>query len=304
MIDALLDLEGAYSRKTDPLSRDQRRKNVLKRGTSLGRFIGALYEAVATYNLDASRPQLLSHEDFKEGEECSPKELFISQQEQRRADARKKWSERELLTRFVDWEPRTVRDGRVLFDTVFYSSTRLVAWAEEQVRYGNPLDVHVKRFSSDPLYLIWKLPGSEEAEELTVIREDLNRIQNVTWQEFSLMTHAEEMLGLKETKKPKAGGRVTVKAHKEIRDAVRHRTATGEIHDIAGATQSEARQGVILANNRKWDEQTSAALGREKRPVMPPPPRPPAPRTPAQLEYDAWMKEKKAARDARRRESE
>jgi hypothetical protein len=93
-----------------------------------------------------------------------------------------------------------------------------------------------------------------------------------------------------------------VKTHKDIRDSVRHRTATGEIHDVAGATQAEARQAVILANNRKWDEQTSAALGREKRPITPAPAQPPAP--PAELEYDAWMKERKAARDERRRESE
>jgi hypothetical protein len=61
-----------------------------------------LYEAVAAYNLDASRPQLLSHKDFKEDEGCSPKELFTTQQEGRRGDARKKWSERVLLTRFID----------------------------------------------------------------------------------------------------------------------------------------------------------------------------------------------------------
>jgi hypothetical protein len=84
-----------------------------------------------------------------------------------------------------------------------------------------------------------------------------------------------------------------VKAHKEIRDSVRHRTATSEIHGIAGATQAEAGQAVILANNRKWDEQTSAALGRERRPITPPPPQPPAPKTPAELEYDAWMRKRK-----------
>lgn len=303
MINALLDLEAAYSRKTDPLSKNERRKDLLKRGTSLGLFIRSVYEAVAAYNLDASRPQLRSHRDFMGGMGSSPKELFLSQQALRRGDARKKWSERELLTRFIDWEKRTASNGRVLFGNVYYGSPQLAAWAEEQTRRGGSLDVKVKRFTSDPLYLIWKLPDSEEVEELTVIREDLNKIQNVTWQELSLAANAEKMLGLRSRKKPKNSGRITVEQHKDVRDSVRHRTETGEIHDLAGSTKAEARKTAILANNRKWDEQTAAALGREKRPITPPAAPPSASRQPAEAEYDAWLNAKKATRDEHRHES-
>lgn len=301
MINALLDLPGAYTRANSPLSKDQRRNSLLKNGTSLGLFIRSVYETVAAYNLDASRPQLLSHQNFMAGKGSSPKELFEFQQGQRRGDARKKWSERELLTRFIDWEPRTVVNGRVLFETVRYSSPRLEAWAEGQIRNGDPLDVDVKRFTSDPLYLVWKPRSSDEVAGLKIIRDDLDKVQNTTWQELKLVGYATQALAKPGEKKPKQSGRLKVEQHNGVRDAVRHRTATGEIHDIAGATMTDARQIAILENNRKWDEREAAALGLEKRPVTPAPAPPTAPETPAEAEYDAWLKAKKAARDERRR---
>lgn len=136
MQNALLDLEAAHTRKRDPLSREQRQKRLLTRGTSLGRFIYSVYEAVAVHNLTAYRPQLRSDEDFIDGETSTPKRLFESQQLERRGDARKQWSERELLARFIAWEPYTIRNGKVHFKGIRYSSDNLRAFAEEQTKYG------------------------------------------------------------------------------------------------------------------------------------------------------------------------
>ncbi|ABB12838.1 hypothetical protein Bcep18194_B2727 [Burkholderia lata] len=85
---------------------------------------------------------------------------------------------------------------------------------------------------------------------------------------------------------------------------MQHRTANGEIHELAGTTAANARATAILTNNRKWDERTTAALGLKKRPVTPPPAPPSASRTPAEAKYDAWLKAKKAARDEGRRDSD
>jgi hypothetical protein len=305
MQNALLDLDAAFSRKTDPLSREIRRKQLLARGTSLGRFIYSLYEGVAVHNLTAYRPQLRIHDDFRNGMESSPKELFLSQQRERRGDARKTWSERELLTRFIDWAPRTVVDGRVLYERVRYTSPHLKFWAEKQKTYGQPLDVKVKRFTSDPLYLLCKFPDSEEVEKLEVIREDLDRIQNFTWQELSLTRVADAMLKMESDKRQrKLGGRITVEQHDGVSDSVRHRTANGDIHDLAGTTAAEARTLAILENNRKWDERTAAALGLQKRPIEPAPAVPSAPATHADAEYDAWLQARRAARGDRRRKQE
>lgn len=305
MQNALLDLDGAYSRKTDPLSREIRRKKLLARGTSMGLFIYSVYEGAAVHNLTAYRPQLRSHNDFINGMESFPQKLFLSQQEERRGDARKTWSERELLIRFIDWETRTVSKGRVLFDGVYYTSPHLKLWAEKQKTYGQPLDVKVKRFTSDPLYLLWKFPDSEQVETLEVIREDLDRIQNVTWQELSLTKMADAMLKTESDQRQREiGGRITVEQHNGVSDSMRHRTENGDIRDLAGATAADARALAILENNRKWDERTAAALGLEKRPVEPGPVVPSAPATNAEAEYDAWLQARKVARDERRREQE
>ncbi len=179
------------------------------------------------------------------------------------------------------------------------------AWAEERTKYGLSLAVKVKRFTSDPLYLLWKLPDSEEVEELTVIREDLDRIQNVTWQELSLTKMADAMLETEsDQRQRKVKGQLTVEQQKGTADAVRHRAANGNIQDLAGTSVVDARAPVILENNRKWDERTAAALGREKRPVAPTATVPSSSVVPEDPEYDAWLQARKAARDERRREAE
>ncbi|TDY24558.1 hypothetical protein B0G81_4996 [Paraburkholderia sp. BL6665CI2N2] len=305
MQNALLDLEAAYTRKNDPLNRELRRKKLLARGTSLGRFIYAVYEAAAMHNLTAYRPQLRSHEDFIDGAESSPKELFVSQQEQRRGDARKKWSEKELLARFIAWEPRTVVNGRVLFEGIRYKSPQLTAWAEEQTKYGRSLDVFVKRFTTDPLHLLWKRPDSEEVEQLLVIREDLDRLQNITWQEASLTKQADAMLKLEsDQNKRKADNKLTVGQHNGVADAVRHRATNGDIHDLAGTSATNAKATAIIQNNRRWDEMEAAAFGLEKRNIVPVPPVPSAGAKPMNAEYAAWLQARKTARNESKREAE
>ena len=163
----------------------------------------------------------------------------------------------------------------------------------------------MKRFTSDPLYLLWKFPDSEEVETLEIIREDLDRIQNVTWQELSLTKMADKMLKTESDERlRKIGGRITVEQHNGVSDSMRHRTENGDIQDLAGATAADARALAILENNRKWDERTAAALGLEKRPVEPGPVVPSGPATNAEAEYDAWLQARKVARDELKRQQE
>ncbi|QQC63190.1 hypothetical protein [Paraburkholderia ginsengisoli] len=304
MQNALLDLEAAHTRKNDPLSREERRKRLLTRGTSLGRFIYSAYEAVAAYNLTAHRPQLRSHKDFIEGEMSSPMKLFASQQLQRRGDARKQWSERELLARFIAWEPYTVRNGQVHFCGVRFSSDSLKAFAEEQTKHGRSLEVFVKRFTADPLYILWKREG-EVVESLRVIDEDLRRVQNHTWQELSLTKQADAMLKLEgEVTKRKASDKLTVDQHNGVADAVRHRDANGDIHDIAGTSTANAKATAIIQNNRRWEEREAAAFGLAQRPVAPVPPEPSIGTKPPNAEYAAWLQARKVARENRKPEPE
>ncbi|SED64306.1 hypothetical protein SAMN02787142_3531 [Burkholderia sp. WP9] len=298
MQNALLDLEAAHTRKHDPLSREERRKRLLTRGTSLGRFIYSVYEAVAVHNLTAYRPQLRSHEDFIDGETSTPKRLFESQQRERRGDARKQWSERELLARFIAWEPYTIRNGKVHFEGVRYSSDNLKAFAEEQTKYGRSLEVFVKRFAADPLYLLWKREGGDVVESLTVIREDLDRVQKLTWQELSLTKQADAMLELEgDQTRRKAKNLLTVEQHSGVADAVRHRTANGDIHDLAGTSAVNAKATAIIQNNRRWEEREAAAFGLGQRNVSPSPPERSIGTKPPNAEYAAWLQARKAARE-------
>ncbi|MDI7047532.1 hypothetical protein QMN58_28960, partial [Escherichia coli] len=151
---------------------------------------------------------------------------------------------------------------------------------------------------ADPLYLLWKREGGDVMESLTVIREDLDRVQKLTWQELSLTKQADAMLELEgDQTRRKAKNLLTVEQHSGVADAVRHRTANGDIHDLAGASAVNAKATAIIQNNRRWDEREAAAFGLGQRNVAPSPPEPSIGTKPPNAEYAAWLQARKAARE-------
>ncbi|WP_157636942.1 hypothetical protein [Burkholderia ubonensis] len=308
MVQALVDSPSGYTRKKDPLSTEKRRKAILTRGVSLRQFLASLYEAVRQHNLTAYRPRLRNHEDFIEGAASTPKDIFVSQQAERRGDARRQWSEREILSRFIDWESRTVRCGLVHFHGLRYESAPLKVLAEKHAglrrEAREKLVVLVKRFTADPHHLIWKHTLEDEEKLLTIIPEDIRRVQNLSWQEFYLTQHADTVLkNESESKRRKSKRRVTAEQHKVIAEAERTRAANGDIHDLAGTSVANAKALGIIQHERAWGEREAAALGFEKRNAMPAVPAPPQVSSSVNDSYAARYRARKAASKEAKAES-
>ncbi|KAF1038618.1 MAG: hypothetical protein GAK33_01954 [Burkholderia lata] len=300
MVKYFEDEPSGYNRKNDLISKEKRRKSRRARGAPIYRFVAALYEAVRHHNLHAFRPHLRSHDDFLDGTEGSPMDIFISQQAQRRGDARRKWSEREILSRFIPWKRYKVQNGVVHFKKKLrYTSGALKALADKhaKIRPENrgPLFIYVKRFTADPHYLIWKNEYDDE-ELLTIHDEDVRRIQDTSWLELSLTQQADAELKRKSDSKSRAGrDKVTTNQHRLVAQAERARAASGNTDDLAGPSVSDAKALETMKHEREWGEREASALGFNKRETVPAGPKPQLRSNPTDDAFAARYRARKAA---------
>ncbi|KVS41457.1 hypothetical protein WK37_20030 [Burkholderia ubonensis] len=164
--------------------------------------------------------------------------------------------------------------------------------------------VLVKRFTADPHHLIWKHTLGDEEKLLTIISEDIRRVQNLSWQEFCLTKHADTVLkNESESKRRKSKRRVTAEQHKVIAEAERTRAANGDIHDLAGTSVANAKALGIIQHERAWEDREAAALGLEKRNAMPAVPVPPRVSSSVNDSYAARYRARKAASKEAKTES-
>lgn len=148
MILMMLGEDGAYTRRTDPLSKDIHRQKAKDTPIPLERFERLLLKAIQHYNLFTNKKRLRTAEQRKDGINLTPAKIWEDTQEQRRGDARRKLTPREVFERFVPWQSRTCRRGLVHFMSMRYSSDELVEHFNQhaqQTGKSNPLPVPVKR---------------------------------------------------------------------------------------------------------------------------------------------------------------
>ncbi|CAN0624496.1 protein of unknown function [Burkholderia multivorans] len=255
-----------HNRRNDKIDVEERRRARRRRGASLRKFIEALYKAVQHHNLEAFRPHLRSHEDFIDGEESSPCAIFNSQQSSRRGDARRSWTEREILARCVPWKRYRVRRGLVHFkDKCRYTSPELTSLSARNAQFRKqdrrPLFVSVKRLSGSPQCLIWKNESGEEGL-LKLIDEDTRRIQDMSWAEFYLTQEVDSGLkGPSARSRRATRNKLTIEQHEQVGAAERARAANGDTVDLEGESVSHAKEMETQKREREQREKEAAALG-------------------------------------------
>jgi hypothetical protein len=290
-----------HNRKHDKIQQEERRRARRARGISIRQLEKLIYRAMQHHNLTADRSYLRGYAAMKEGWEGTPAQNFEASQLKRRGDARREWSERDVLARFVPWKRYKVRRGLVHFKRkVRYESADLTAlWnnhAKIPKEQRGPLFVSVKRLEGSPHCLIWKMPNGEEGL-LKLIEADATRIRQMSWVELDMTLEVASMLKpAADTKRRASRDRVTVEQDEQITAREQVLQANGDVIELEGTSITDAKAKATAQFDRKWGDKQAAAAGIDTKQLVAPTPTGPSKSTAADQAYAARVREKKLAR--------
>lgn len=263
MILMMLREDSAYTRATDHLSKEMRRQKAKDSPIPLDRFEGLLLRAIQHYNLFTNKKRLRSYEMRKADVGVTPAAIFKYTQEQRRGDARRMLTPREVFERFIPWQTRICQRGLVNFMSMRYSSDELVEDFNEHARQPGmrtPLPVRVKRLDGRPLILLWQRPDGTTSV-LDMVEEDARSIGSVTWKGLEFLNADDSWREEKLTPGRRASrNRVTAKVHAgTVRaDSVR---AGHELGGLEGVTVKGARENAEAKQNARRGAAQADAYG-------------------------------------------
>ncbi|WP_281718813.1 hypothetical protein [Pandoraea apista] len=123
-------VDGAYSRKQDPLSKEKRRAARHAKPLGLLEFEQLLLEIIIYLNRTRDCSHLRDSVMAENGVGIHPYAIFsYIQRHRRRGDAAIQLREKELLDAIICWEPRQCRDGTVQLHNLTFSSQELRNYA-------------------------------------------------------------------------------------------------------------------------------------------------------------------------------
>jgi len=244
MIQLFLNERGAYTRGTDPLSKQMRLLARKERPITMTRFEQLLLLAIQHYNLHTNKAHLRAAGMAEADVDITPDAIFRHLQAARIADGKKQLTYRETLSRFVPWEERLVRRGVVWIQNLRFTSDSLVALFNEYAEHPNKEDrklkVKVKRLDGDPKSLIWLQLSGEEGL-LSIVDEDARRIGNVSWKGVELL-HVDEVAREEALEVPRARSRARLtQAQNDKLVEAAHTRAQNDLGGAVGDTIPEAR---------------------------------------------------------------
>jgi hypothetical protein len=263
MILMMLGEDSAYTRRTDHLSKDMRRRKAKDAPIPLDQFERLLLKAIQHYNLFTNKKRLRSSKMRKDGIGLTPAAIFDYTQEQRRGDARRKLTPREVFERFIPWQTRICQRGLVNFMSMRYSSDELVQHFNEHARQPGkraPLPVRVKRLDGYPLILLWQKSDGTTAV-LNIVEEDARSIGSVTWKGLEFLNADDSWR--EERLRPvrrASRNRVTAKVHASAVRAESIR-AGNEMGGLEGITAKSARANAEAKQNARRGAAQADAYG-------------------------------------------
>lgn len=263
MILMMLGENSAYTRRTDHLSKDVRRLKAKDAPIPLDQFERLLLRAIQHYNLFTNKRRLRSSQMRKDGIGLTPAAIFEYTQEQRKGDARRKLTPREVFERFIPWQTRTCQRGLVNFMSMRYSSDELVDHFNEHARQPEkraPMPVRVKRLDGHPLILLWQKSDGTTAV-LNMVDEDARSIGSVTWKGLEFLNADDSWR--EERLKPvrrASRNRVTAKVHASAVKAESIR-AENEMGGLEGVTAKGARANAEAKQNARRGAAQADAYG-------------------------------------------
>lgn len=253
MILMMLGEDSAYTRRTDHLSKDTRRRKAKDVPIPLDQFERLLLKAIQHYNLHTNKKRLRSAAMRTAGVELTPAAIFNYTQAQRRGDAARKLTPREVFERFIPWLTRFCRRGLVNFMSMRYTSDELVEHFNEHARQPGrpaPLSVRVKRLDGHAGILLWQKADGTTAV-LNIVEEDARSIGSVTWKGLEFLnaddSWREEML---KPARRASRNRVTVRTHSNVvkADGIR---AGNEMGGLEGVSAKSARANAEAKQNAR-----------------------------------------------------
>ncbi|MFM0137856.1 hypothetical protein [Caballeronia grimmiae] len=255
-----------YSRQSDKVQKDQRRNARRSRPLPFNRFVKLLWMAIQHHNLTADRSYLRDQAMLKNGDGGSPAELWKHAQAQRRGDAARLLTPREVFSRFVPWKRYKVRKGLVHYkNKLRYTSPELEELWNAHVKIPEKgrgaCTVRVKRLDGTLHAIVWRRNDGQEGL-LRLIEQDERRVGSLSWGEYNLTLEADSMRELEESKKRLAGrSRLNAEQNALVAAAEQTRISNGDWRDLAGKTVGEAKAANAAAADRGRGRKEAQARG-------------------------------------------
>ncbi|WP_250481713.1 hypothetical protein [Caballeronia sp. NCTM5] len=275
MVQFMLEEDAGWSRATDSVQKERRKKALLAKPISLRRFERLLYKAIAYHNLHADRSHLRPAGMVDEGLDGSPAEIHRWIDEfVRKGDRARKLPPRQVYSRFVPWKHYKCQRGVIHFKKKlrFTSPEVKALWAEHvKTRESEraPLMVEVKRLDGFVDCLIWKKPNGQEAI-LHLVDEDARRVAHMTWREHNLSLESDSRRKVdNEPARRRSRNTITTEQDAELETAERNRTVTSA-DEMAGESVTDAKNQTTLARERKWGAKQAEAAGVKVEPIVVP----------------------------------
>ncbi|MDQ0620998.1 hypothetical protein [Paraburkholderia graminis] len=267
MVQFMLEEDAGWSRATDPVQKERRRKALLAKPISLRRLEGLLYKAIDHHNLHADRSHLRPPRMVDEGFDGSPAEIHRwIDKFMRKGDRARKLTPRQVFSRFVPWKHYKCQRGIIHFKKKLrFTSPELKAlWAEHVKTRASerpPLMIEVKRLDGFLDCLIWKKPNGREGT-LHLVDEDARRVAHMTWREhnLSLESDSRREVDNEPARRKSRNALTTVDQGQQIEAAERNRTVTAA-DEMAGESVPDAKNRTTLARERKWGAKQAQAAG-------------------------------------------
>ena len=256
------EIASAYTRRNDRLERIKRRIRRMKKPIRLDDFERFLLKAISHLNLTSNKRKLRTAEMYDAGVGITPAAIHAYQQAQRRGEAARVRSAREVFDTFLPWKPATCRKGVVLFKQATYKSDELTELARLNALVpGNKTAFkvavkHIARFSDT---LLCK-DKDGNVFEIDMTDADKRRFGRVSWKAMELALLDESVREADLTKpRAKSAGRLKSTRQEEI-DAIE----TGRGNAFAGAvgaSKKKARQNAAALRESDFGEMERAAYG-------------------------------------------
>ncbi|MFK0378364.1 hypothetical protein [Pandoraea sp. NPDC090278] len=183
-------VEGAFTRKSDPLSREIRKKAKNAPGIDFDDFEKCILETIIYLNRTRDCSHLRDDVMRRNGVTIRPHSIFnYLQTERRRGDAALKLSEKELLDAIIPWIPRRCRSGTVSFANATFTSKELMEYSNSlPARERKTFPVEAKRIGPQGGTILCKLRDGAILE-LRLTDECARQYGNASWKGMEYVQH-------------------------------------------------------------------------------------------------------------------
>lgn len=256
------EIASAYTRRNNRLERIKRRIRRMKKPIPLDNFERFLLKTISHLNLTSNKRKLRTKEMYEAGVGITPADIHAYQQAQRRGEAARVRSPREVYDIFLPWDSVTCRRGIVSCKQATYSSPELTELARlHALAPGNAktFKVEIKRIArfSDTL-LCRDMDGNVFDIEMT--DADKRRFGRTSWKAMELAL-LDESVRETNLKKPRAKSADQLKCTRQEEIDAMEMGRGNPFAGAVGRSTRKARQNGAALRESDFAQAHRAAYG-------------------------------------------